>query len=655
MVVIKNLKQDGEVKLYQEQFEVLLNRLEWTESYVVSLFIGGLKSEISMSVRMFKPTILKYASCLARMEEATLALTKTKPVSQYVSQRSDSGTYANGYTSHVAPANMTKPLLPLPSPSTENASKVVKSGFRKQLTQNELEEKRAKGLCFYYDQRYAPGHKCPGQLYYLKVSVDENEQVKEVSDNEEIREENQAPMYTESFPYISLHALSRVNAFQTIRVRGYIGKQPLHILIDCRSTHNFLDTTTAKKLSCQLNATTPLRVDVANGSKMVSSSKCKQFKWTLQGYKYEADCMLLPLEGMRIVLGGLRMEVCSGFREGAADSSTDNLPLQHLLSTYADVFAMPTELPPQRTHDHTINLLPNTSSITVRPYRLPPNQKDVVEQMVKELLDAGVIRESQSPFSSHILIVKKKDGTWRMCVDYSANEAKHLQHLQVVLEVMRAHTLYAKQIKCTFLVPRVEYLGHVLSAQGVATNPLKIQAMVSWHIPTTLKQLKGVVLHQDGHPIAYLSKALSPRHYFLSTYEKEFLAVMIALDRYSELNATTSTTDFTDLLKRIQDSWTQDERGKLIVGDVPELKDYLFTYVHATPIGGHSGVNVTLQNLKAMPLPIPHTIWSSISMDFIEGLPSSKGRTVIFVVVDRLSKYAHFMALHHPFTASTVA
>ena len=183
-----------------------------------------------------------------------------------------------------------------------------------------------------------------------------------------------------------------------------------------------------------------------------------------------------------------------------------------------------------------------------------------------------------------------------------------MDHLQVVLELLRANTLYAKRSKCCFGVQQVEYLGHYISGDGVATDPKKIEAVVQWPVPKNVKQLRGflgltgyyrrfvrdygkiaqpltvlckssssfpwnetattaferlkeamtnalvlslpdfsqdftietgasgngigAVLMQQGHPIAFISKALSAKHQALSAYDKEMFAILFAVKKW---------------------------------------------------------------------------------------------------------------------------
>ena len=74
---------------------------------------------------------------------------------------------------------------------------------------------------------------------------------------------------------------------------------------------------------------------------------------------------------------------------------------------------------------------------------------------------------------------------------FSSTLEHHLEHLRIVLELLQQHQLYAKRSKCVFGCPEVEYLGHIISGQGVSADPRKTTAMVTWPTPTSVKALKG--------------------------------------------------------------------------------------------------------------------------------------------------------------------
>lgn len=85
------------------------------------------------------------------------------------------------------------------------------------------------------------------------------------------------------------------------------------------------------------------------------------------------------------------------------------------------------------------------------------------------------------------------------------------------------------------------------------------------------------------------------------------------------------------------------------------IKRHIQEYVQASEVCQRNKYQTLTPSGLLHPLPIPTQVWSDLSMDFIGGLPKTHGVDTILVVVDRLTKFAHFIAISHPFTAKDIA
>lgn len=119
-------------------------------------------------------------------------------------------------------------------------------------------------------------------------------------------------------------------------------------------------------------------------------------------------------EAMVIELGGMETNLWQSGNALLPDE------LKSVVSRFENVFEEPQGLPPPRGREHAIVLRTGAEPVSVRPFTYPHAQKEEIERQVATMLGAGLNQPSGSPFSSPVLLVKKKDGSWRFCVDYRA-------------------------------------------------------------------------------------------------------------------------------------------------------------------------------------------------------------------------------------------
>jgi len=160
-----------------------------------------------------------------------------------------------------------------------------------------------------------------------------------------------------------------------------------------------------------------------------------------------------------------------------------------LISQYSCLFELPTTLPLHRvSFDHRIPLIDKANPVNKRPYRYPGIKKDVIEKLVQEMLDQGVVQHSTSPYASLVVLVGKKDGSWRLCVDY--------------------RDLNQMTIKDKFSIPIIEDL---LDELGGAVIFSKIDLRAGYHQLRMAEEdaYKTAFKTHEGHYYEFLVK---PKH-----------------------------------------------------------------------------------------------------------------------------------------------
>lgn len=625
------LQQTDSLETYMASFEELQYQLSMhnnglDELFFVTQFIKGLKAEVSSVVQSQVPDTLQRAMLLAKIQQQMLDRAKAK-----WQKNADSPKYQSTYHKTEAKGQ---------SPSNQLWKERQVRDYRK-----------ANGLCFYCGETFDAQHKnnCkkrPQLQPQLNALVLNDLDV--VLTDEVLNQLAVEDALAEDFCQLSLNALAGTEKGEAMKFRALVKNKVMLVLVDSGSTHSFISQNFLSTVGLSTQSIPAKQVRLANGDILISDQWVPHMDCWTNGHILHSDMRVLNLGVYDAILGydwlkahspmvcnweAKRLEfseggssvllkgIQSGVQEVQAVSIdkvhkwacgndiwavavVESLQQQHkqpelseiqkLLKDFEDVFQQPVELPPARFYDHQIPLLPGSAPVNSKPYRYCPQHKDEIEKQVKELLTAGLITHSSSPFVSPVLLVLKKDGSWRFCVDYRKLNAitvknrfpmplmeeildelagtqyftkldmrsgyhqvrmkeedehktafkthhghyqfkvmpfgltnapatfqcimnevlapflrkfvmvflddilvysptleSHLERLTLVLQKLREHKLYMKTSKCSFAQKSLEYLGHIISVEGVATDPSKTEAMLNWPVPRNVTELRG--------------------------------------------------------------------------------------------------------------------------------------------------------------------
>ncbi|KAE8676919.1 hypothetical protein F3Y22_tig00111569pilonHSYRG00069 [Hibiscus syriacus] len=478
-------------------------------------------------------------------------------------------------------------------------------------------------------------------------------------------------------PEITLHALTGWTVPRTIRIKAIIGAHEVVALIDSGSTHNFISDRVAEMLRLPVKPTTSFTVRVSNGERFVKGNM--RSSWFI--YKW--------LETLGSVICDWKKRTMDFIWEqqpkklqGIEIPPIQDTTLQGFTKDFRQrqaVFALYFQLEGQQNNEE---LSSDMQALLEYAYF----QKSEIENQVQDMLSAGLIQPSTSPFSSPVLLVKKKDGTWRFCTDYRALNAATLD-LKAGYHQIRVST---PDIPKTAFRTHNGHYEYLVMPFGLCNAPSTFQAIMNSIFRPYLRKFILVFFddiliysptweqHLEHVKLAF--SIIRQHHFYVKmskcAFGKQELETIFTWPQIIHHNRSMQPQIF--LRSACFNSRTSKMGGQIIgflgkkAGDPPRdnltWRDGFLLYKGKVLVpADHSLRDKLLYEVydskpetKAptgllQPLPIPAQVWEDITLDFIEGLPNSHGKDTILVVVDRLSKFAHFIPLTHPFTAKVVA
>nr|GEU79001.1 reverse transcriptase domain-containing protein [Tanacetum cinerariifolium] len=303
-------------------------------------------------------------------------------------------------------------------------------------------------------------------------------------------------------------------------------------------------------------------------------------------------------------------------------------------------------LPPPRQVEFKIELIPGAALVARAPYRLAPSELKELSYQLKELSEKGFIRPSSSPWGAPVLSVKKKDGSFRMCIDYRELSYHQLQIREEDIPITAFRT------------------SHVIDSNGVYVDLAKVEAIRNWSAPTTPTEklcstpilalpegtknfvvycdasLKGfgAVLMQREKVIAYASRQLKKHEENYTTHDLEMGTVVFALRLWRHYLNDTKCIVYSNH-KSLQYILDQKELNMKQRYWIELLSDY------DCKMRYHPAEHQNPSGLLRQPK-IPKWKWEKITMDFVLRLPRTpSGYDSIWVILDRLTNWDRHLPL----------